>query len=158
MSHTSISPTNPDERFVRLRLICLAPPPQRHENQVTVFGLQDKQRAIYPGQAQADGSVHYELEVRAKWNPKTNGPNFLGPYVHGTPKARFLYLSWGYQNEEKGGWIKRLKVHLASITWEQIEAVTQMEDGLLEARVEGSGSASVPLLGEGWTVRKRRNA
>lgn len=156
MTQSLVSSPKPDERLIHLRLICLMPPP-RHENQATVFGLQDKQGAVYPGQVQTDGSAHYELEVRAKWNPKTRGPNFLGPYVHGTPEARFLYLSWGYQNETEGRWLKRLKVHLASITWEQIEAVAQMEDGLLEARVEGSGSASVPLLGEGWTVRETHN-
>ena len=38
--------------------------------------------------------MRFECEVRVKRNPKTERPNFLGPWVHGTPDTRFLYLNW----------------------------------------------------------------
>ena len=53
----------------------------------------------------------------------------------------------------------RIKVHLSSITWAQIDQVAGM-DGVLEAVVQGTGRdggpscASVPLVGGGWAVRR----
>ncbi len=51
------------------------------------------------------------------------------------------------------GWIRQLKIRLDSITWQQVEAAALSDGNLLEARIAGTGSATVPLLGEGWTVR-----
>jgi hypothetical protein len=51
-----------------------------------------------------------------------------------------------------------MKIHLASITGEQIEAVSPVSGGVLEATVSGvdrkgaPACASVPLLDAGWSV------
>ncbi len=56
-------------------------------------------------------------------------------------------------------WVRRIKVHLSSITWPQIDEAVKTS-GVLEARIQGTGRdggpscASVPLLGGGWTVKK----
>lgn len=125
---------------ISFRLICVNPP------DVGVrFGLQDKKGHLMAGTKQADGSLLYEFELTAKPG-KDDRADFSGVYVQGTVGARFLYLSLG----EKPTWIKRIKVPLSAIRWEQIEAA---QGRALEASVDGRGAATVKLLGEGWVVR-----
>ena len=143
---------------VRLRLICLTPPPAHHEHRPTAFGLQDKTQVVHPGHVQADGAVHYEFEVQVKRNAATAAPRFLGPYVHGTPADPFLYLSWRHTEPEQAPWIRRLKVPLSAITWEQIEKAGRAADSRIEASVSGRGSGTVSLLGDGWTLQARRSS
>ena len=45
--------------------------------------------------------------------------NFLGSFVHGNPKEKFIYLCWGERNKENGGyWIgfSRAKLQLLTIS------------------------------------------
>ena len=146
--------TSDETRVVRLRLICLTPPPQQYENSPAEFGLQDKQQVVHPGEMQAGGSLHYEFEVQVRRNRQTNALRFLGPYVHGPPAEPFLYLSWRRKEAGPPSWIRRLKIPLSSITWAQIEAAGRTDRGVLEASVDGTGSGTVPLLGGGWTLRE----
>ena len=142
-----LTDTVAETRSVQLRLICATPPPSLHEGEPAMFGLQDKQRSLDIGQGRPDGSVAYEFVVQAKL--QADLPRFSGQYTHGTAQDPFLYLSWR-RGDVPGDWIKRLKISLAGITWDQIEAAT---GGVIEGRVEGTGSARTPLLGDGWTVR-----
>jgi hypothetical protein len=82
--------------------------------------------------------------------------------VHGDASRRFLYLSWRPLKWRPGQpepacWLRRIKVHLSSITWEQIEQ-SVANGGVLEAVLPGTGRdggpscASVPLVGGGWAV------
>ena len=139
--------TASETRSVRFRLICTTPPPPLHEGEPAVFGLQDKRRSLDVGQRRPDGSVAYEFVVRA--SRQAGSVRFSGPYIHGTAQDPFLYLSWR-RGDVPGDWIKRLKISLVGITWGRIEAAA---GGAIEGRVEGTGSARTPLLGEGWTVR-----
>jgi len=140
---------------VRLRLTCVHPPPKEYEDHLTKFGLQDKDREVHPGTEQPDGSRTYEVELPVTRDPHTGKPRFGGSFVHGTPAERFLYLT--LQREDEGNWaiVRRLKIHLRSIEWEQIEAARARPGTVLEAAVDGRGAASVPLLGDGWTVRSQ---
>ena len=153
-----MAPTSDETRMVCLRLICVTPPPSQHENRPTEFGLQDKKQVVHPGQAQADGSVHYEFEVQVKRNEATDAPRFLGPYVHGTPAGPFLYLSWRHTEPEQAPWIRRLKVPLSAITWEQIEIAGRAADSHFETSISGLGSGTVSLLGDGWTLQASRSS
>jgi len=164
--------TTPDarlEEIVKLRIICLGPPdPAKYGAE---FGLQDNSSTadwiVHKGRS-IKGDLHFECECRVR-PQKTNGaPNFLGLFVHGNPAERFLYLSWrpvkwlpGQPEPATRVWVRRMKVHLRSISWEQIDEAVGI-GGVLEARVEGTGRdggpacASVPLLGGGWFVRGSR--
>jgi len=72
-------------------------------------------------------------------------PDFGGPFVHGPAGARFLYLSW----RPRGGvWIRRFKIPLAPMSWEQIAAG---QAGAPAARVSAARSGTLALLGAGWT-------
>lgn len=145
---------SPDERLVRLRVVCVQPPDP--EARGAEFGLQDKDQILHPGQVQPDGSFLFDCELRVQPNPRNKNPNFLGPYAHGTPGVRFLYLSWRQKGSKK--WKRRMKIHLSSITHEQIKKAGR-KGKALEAAVKGTAKdgglncASVPLLDKGWVVR-----
>jgi Family of unknown function (DUF5990) len=115
------------EQIVRLRVICILPP--KPEEYGAEFGLQDNSTTqdwvIHPGKAQANGDIHFECECRVRRNARTGEPNFLGPFVQGEAAKRFIYLSWrpkGWrpgQPDSGATWVRRMKVHLSSITWAQ---------------------------------------
>jgi hypothetical protein len=151
------------EEVVRLRIICLCPP--NPEQYGAAFGLQDNSTTaewvLHSGQVQANGDVHFECECRVRRNPRTNDPNFLGPFVHGPTAQRFLYLSWRPKEWRPGQaevpcstWLRRMKVPLASIVWDQInEAIRR--DGVLEITVPGAGRYGAPfgsVQGCDWIV------
>ena len=156
------------ERRVRLRVICLRPPPpERHGAE---FGLQDNSTTadwlIHAGAAHPNGDIQFECECRVKPNQRTQAPSFLGSFVHGDASKRFLYLSWRPKSWRPGrpdppgpAWLRRIKVHLSSITWAQIDQAARI-DRVLEAVVQGTGRdggpscASVALVGGEWRVRR----
>ncbi len=130
---------------VSFRLICVNPP------DAVRFGLQDKKGKLLTGTRQVDGSLLYAFELTTK--PGKDGTlDFSGSYVQGTPGTRFLYLSLGDTGALTPTWVKRIKVPLSSINWQQVETA-QAQNGALEAAVDGRGAATVKLLGEGWVVR-----
>jgi hypothetical protein len=131
-----------NETKISFRLICVNPP---SDSGAVRFGLQDKKGNLLTGTKQADGSLLYEFELTLKPG-KDSAADFSGAYVQGTPGTRFLYLSLG----NVPSWIKRIKVPLSSIGWDQIEAA---QGRALEASVDGRGAATVKLLGDGWVVR-----
>jgi len=163
----SINPDARTEQRVRLRVICQRPPSPRQYG--AEFGLQDNSTTadwvLHAGLTQPNGDIHFECECRVRPHQSTGSPNFLGPFMHGTAAERFLYLSWRplnwrpAQSETAGVYVRRIKVHLKSITWEQIDESVK-KDGILEAVVPGTGRdggpscASVPLFGGGWAIRR----
>lgn len=148
------------ERTVRLRVICAPMPPKTFGGRTEIELTMQYREDLRPGVECEDGSMQFECEVRVKRNPKTGSPNFLGPWVHGPSEARHLYLNWEGAEDQVRVRFGRMKIHLASITWEQIEAVCQGSGGVLEATVSGvdrkgaPACASVPLLGDGWIFRE----
>jgi len=152
------------EAEVRLRVICSPLPPQQFDCYGDIaLGMQCRTE-VRPGVERTDGAVEFECTARVQRHAKTGQPNFLGPWVHGTPEARFLYLNWTAANAAESTGFRRMKIHLASIFWEQIEAVTRSSAAVLEARVSGVGTdgspacATVPLLDGGWTVREGKES
>jgi hypothetical protein len=140
--------SEPGSNSLWLRVICLNPPSPTYAGKATVFGLQDKSQAVQAGELQPDGVLEFECVLQVK---PGQPPDFLGKYVHGTPGKRFLYLSWGYDENGHLQWIKRIKVPLSGITWAKIEDA-KAADSWLEATIDGRGAATVPLLGNGWSL------
>jgi hypothetical protein len=135
-------------RVIHLQLICVNPPLSKSEQQYLLFGLQDRHQDVHPGQQNADGSISYELDIPVTRNTETDTVRFTGPYIHGIPAKPFLYLSLKRVEMESASWIRRLKIPLPSLAWKRIEGTTE-KIGFV-ARIAGSGSGMVPLLGEGW--------
>ncbi len=121
-----------------LNLICINPPPVSAQ---LLFGLQDKKGNLQPGLSLADGRLCFTGEVAV--TRKTGDPDFGGPFVHGTPNERFLYLTY---RTADGNIIRRLKAPLKSITWQQIE-----QGHALEATLDGNRSGSGAFVG-GWRL------
>ncbi len=133
-----------------LRLICVDPP---DTSDAIEFGLQDKNLQLQVGDAQDNTLIFdFELTVVQEADGK---PNFSGIFAHGTKQDRFLYLA--LRRLHAGGWqnIKRIKIPLKSITWQQIEDVINYRDKRLTASVSGQGAAMVALLGDGWAVEEQ---
>src|SRR5262249_43493454 len=134
---------------VNIRIVCLTTPPEECEGQKTGFGVQDKSQKLLVGQRRTDGTLQFDVSLKAQKSGEAERPNFTGPYAHGTPQQRFLYLSHGVPENEGWRWIRRIKVPLMGITWEQINAAAGR---VLEARVDATRTGMVTLLGDGWRV------
>ena len=128
---------------VRLLITCEAPP-AIHDGQPTEFGLQDKRQALHSGIPLPDGALRFSCAADVKPHATTGMPDFSGPFVHGPAGARFLYLSW---RQPGGTWIRRFKIPLTPISWEQIAAE---QAGALAVRISATRSGTVALLGAGW--------
>ena len=157
--------TRPQEHTLKLRIICQQPPnPEKYGAE---FGLQDnsttKDWVIHAGRIQANDDIHFDCECRVRLQPPA--PRFFGPFVHGPAAKRFLYLSWRPMGRNHNrlslncpAWVRRIKVHLGSITMEQV-IKTMETKSVLQAVIKGTGPdggpscASVPLIGGGWTVQ-----
>ena len=76
---------------------------------------------------------------------------FTGAYAHGARDKRFVYLT--YKIPEGDGWriYRRIKAPLHMITWEQVQAALAA-GRVLQARVSGLRSGTVPLLDDGWII------
>jgi len=132
---------------IRLRIVCVNPPPSERGGRPVLFGLQDKQGALQSGQPRSDGALVYECDVKA--SRRDNGmPNFTGSYTHGTPDERFLYLSLGYVGDS--GWARRSKIMLSGITWEIVEAA-RASNSAIEVTVEGVAAPRAKVV-SGWAV------
>jgi hypothetical protein len=137
---------------VTIRIICLNPPASTYEDKAVDFGLQDKSQNLVSGQLQPNGSLVFEFSIEALKIEGQDQPDWRGLYVHGTPNQRFLYLAYGYKDNDKYHWIRRIKIMLSAITWQHIEAASK-SGSVLEAIIDGSRAATVKLLGDGWVIR-----
>src|SRR5918995_7360833 len=103
------------------------------------FGLQDKAGVLARGRSHRDGSMTCLGEVRAEQSGDGGKPNCLGNLTHGPRSRRHLYLS--LRHSDDGGWVKRIKLPLDSITWDMIGAA---QDGVLENGGRWSGGCDRP--------------
>jgi hypothetical protein len=127
-----------DGHPIRIRLTCELPamPPG------TVFGLQDQDGRLAEGRLTEDGSLVFEGEIHAV-RGADGSVGLRGPIVHGTPAARFLYLSCRPARSGPAPWLFRLKVPLSGI---------DPDATAVHARIQATRGGSVPLLGAGWTA------
>ena len=104
------------------------------------------------------GDLTFELVVSTRPGRTPGMADFGGPFVQGRPSERFFYLVVGQCSTlVEPQWIGRVKVPLASVAWATVEealaAGARLRAGYLAARPDGRPVlASVPLLGEGWTL------
>lgn len=71
----------------------------------------------------ADADVaRFQFTLHARREEDSGLPVFTGPYAQGTPAERFVYLCWGERDGEQFRMSMRVKVPLADLTWEQVQA------------------------------------
>ena len=107
--------------------------------------------------AASPAAIIFEFETLVEGALPDGRPRIIGPYVHGPPGARFVYLCVGQLAGQPGSpWTRRVKVPLGWLSWGLIEALepgTRLEARIAgRARDGGPACASVPLLGPGWRV------
>ncbi len=107
---------------ITILLHCHHLPGVRFDGRTAVrLGIQRGQEVI--DDVPADTSqVTFTLPLCVEQNAKTGQPNFIGPFAHGTPQERFLYLCWGEWKDGAWDGFRRAKVHLKHLTWDQVEA------------------------------------
>ena len=89
------------------------------------IGIQDKAQAVHSGRTAKDGAVYFECAVEARLD--TSGLDFRGPFVHGTPQGRFLYLSWKRRVASAAPWYWRVKIPLAGISEKAVSSLKSSE-------------------------------
>ncbi len=141
------------DREIALRLTVVGIPPG------VAFAMQrGKFERLPPTEATADTLV-FEFTVRVAERKGGGAPNVLGPYAHGKPDDRFLYLNSGTSAGQLGSpWTRRAKIKTGAITWKLVDAVLARQGAVLAARIAGEAKdggpccATVPLLEGGWKV------
>lgn len=128
-------------KTVTLHIICENPPPG-------TFGLQDSDHTLLAGEPIDDKKISFTVEMPVK-QAVTGQANFSGPYAHGNARERYLYLT----NMLDDRILRRIKVHLNTITWKQV-LEAQKNNTSLEASVDGRSTATEPLMGDGWVVKQ----
>ena len=141
----------------RVRMIGL-PPATFGEHERVEAGIQAGQDVVQ-SRAPAGESLEFAGELRLKADDERKGaPVFLGPYAHGPPSGRFLYVSWTGESGGERRMFRRMKLQLGGIGWEQVGAILRDPRAALVATVQGRdrrggpACATVPLIGGGWKV------
>jgi hypothetical protein len=110
-------------------------------------GVQDKSQAVRAGRAGRDGAIYFECNAEARIDDLTKELDFRGPFVQGTPQARFLYLSWKWRVTDSAPWYWRVKVPLASVALRDIVSMKPGE--VLMADITGRRPhSSAPVVWE----------
>jgi hypothetical protein len=145
------------ELRVRVRVRLAEMPPRSFCGRGDVAcGVQQKGE-ILPGEPGPDGLPRVACELRARRDPDTGAPNFLGPCAFGTPRERFLYVSWSGVQEGRREMFRRMKVPLAGTTWAQVEEAAATPGAFLDAIVDGIAPDGGPAAKRsrtrgGWRV------
>lgn len=83
------------------------------------FGLQNNKGEVYPETVKVGPELRFEFVMEIK-NGETDQPVFSGPFVHGPPASRFLYLSWKREGEHATPWGWRIKIPLNTLGWSEV--------------------------------------
>jgi Family of unknown function (DUF5990) len=87
---------------------------------------------------------------------RVDGTDVRGPYIHGRPGSRFIYLSWGSLDGDVFTTFRRAKLMLADVPAAVLDAAAV--SGLLVGRLSLSDGKGQPLCASvrppqiGWTA------
>ena len=139
-----------------LRIIVL------HPIEGVTLRLQNRKRELVPPSGKGLRSVWFDFDVQLNENAKT--PDFLGPFVHGGPGGRFVYINAGRYAGEAGeaglSWDRRAKVPLAGIPRSLVDRAAGKAGVLIATAFEGRAKdggpscATVPLA-TAWRLVRR---
>ena len=143
------------DQELTFRIVLESPPPG------VDYGLQKGGGSNYEvtqKQRSKSGDLQFEFSARVK-EGKDGLPVLLGPFVHGPPQERFVYLDIGtYAGQTNTPWSRRLKIPLRGITWDLVKQSSKPSYGL-ETHVPGTGKDGSPSCAtvkpfSGWKVKR----
>lgn len=137
----------PPRRALHLRIT--APNLAAREPRPVEFGAQDRQRALYPGTLNADGTITFDVTVSVVRHAADGCVRYRGPFIHGAATEPYLYLSVRPVGAEPGTWCRRFKVRLPVLTWDAVEALP--ETAVLATDATGGRHPTLPLHMYEWT-------
>ena len=114
-------------KSITLRLACKTMPETPPTDEALDIGIQDKAQAVHAGRTAKDGTIYFECAVEARIDGQTEGLDFRGPFVHGTPQSRFLYVSWKRKIPSAAPWYWRIKIPLAGIAAKDVTSLKSSE-------------------------------
>jgi hypothetical protein len=120
------------------------------------IGIQDKTQTVHAGRTAKDGAVYFDCAVEARMDTLTNGLDFRGPFVHGTPQSRFLYLSWKRRAASAAPWYWRVKIPLTGITDKDVSSLKSTE--VLLADITGRRPHASDLVAWRRSVESEANS
>jgi hypothetical protein len=85
-----------------------------------------------------------------------NSFDWKGPYVHGRPGERFLYLNWGWQQADGWQGMRRAKIPLGLIPSELVKtAVAQnsLLHGTLDGIARDGGPVAASVKSVAWHIQ-----
>jgi hypothetical protein len=140
---------------LNLRIILQSPPPgvdfALQKGSGNNFEIIQKQRSSV-------GDLYFECTVKVKAD-KNEAPNFLGPFVQGPKRERFIYIGIGkFAGQLHSLWDRRLKIPLRNISWDTIEQMIANPELILETKVPGTGKDGTPSCAtvkpfDGWYLK-----
>ena len=135
---------------VNMRVICVDPIRVCMEYETLQFGLQDKKGILQPGFELSPDEIVFDFTLTLQ-KQRDGSANFTGAFAHGPRAKRFIYLTYKGFDGESWRIFRRIKVALGEISWSQARAAVS-SGSVLQARVSGLVSGTVPLLDEGWQL------
>lgn len=135
---------------INMRIICVDPIRPCLDADTVQFGLQDKKRELECGRELSADEIAFDFTLSVSRH-SDGAANFTGAFAHGSREKRFVYLTYKVPEGESWQIYRRLKVPLHFIPWEQVEAALAT-GRVLQTRVSGLQSGTVPLLDDGWLV------
>ena len=140
---------------IPIRVTVLRAPPG-----VTFAMQRGKDGLLSPSKVRADSLV-FDLSIRVSERKGGGAPNVLGPYAHGKPDDRFLYLNSGTMaGQEDSCWTRRAKIKTGGISWKIVEQTSARVGSFLEVQIEGRAKDGGPCCGtvplvNGWRIHTR---
>jgi hypothetical protein len=119
--------TTASTKSITLRLACKSMPETPAAEGELDIGIQDKTQTVHAGRTAKGGAVCFECAVEARIDSLTKRLDFRGPFVHGTPQSRFLYLSWKRRTASAAPWYWRVKIPLTGITEKDVSHLKSNE-------------------------------
>jgi hypothetical protein len=138
------------KRQINVRLIHDGIQPGTPLDEPMRFGLQDGKGEVHPGLSEPGDARPFDLTLDVSGD-ETNLPIFSGPFAHGPPAGRFLYLSWRREGRHEHPWCWRIKIPLAGIGWAEIRDAEKPGKCLVADVLERRPHSSEPIV---WQIER----
>ena len=116
---------NPIPAHITIRLHCIDFPGRDFDGKADIKVGPQKGDEVVDDVFGDANKADFLFDLRVERNPKSGKPRFLGPYAHGTPVERFLYLCWGVRHGPLFEMFRRAKIHVSHLDWATVETAAR---------------------------------